>query len=45
VLPLLYPASLTRELQWTLGAGLLVVNAFVYLLVFRSGSRRRSGRW
>ena len=36
LLPVLYPAALTRELQWTLGAGLVAFNALVYLLVWRS---------
>ena len=39
LLPVLYPAALTRELQWTLGAGLVAFNAVAYLLVWRS--RRR----
>lgn len=30
LLPVLYPADLTRELQWTLGAGLLAFNLAVY---------------
>ena len=30
LLPMLYPADLTRELQWTLGAGLLAFNVAVY---------------
>ena len=34
LLPLLYPADLTRELQWTLGAGLLAFNLVVYVLAF-----------
>jgi hypothetical protein len=38
LLPLLYPAALTRELQWTLGAGLLLFNALVYVQLWR---RRR----
>lgn len=38
LLPLLYPLALTRELQWTLGAGLLAFNAAVYLWAWR---RRR----
>lgn len=41
LLPMLYPAALTRELQWTLGAGLLVFNLAVYLLLWW---RRRRGR-
>lgn len=38
LLPMLYPAGLTREVQWLLGGGLLLVNAVVYLLLLR---RRR----
>lgn len=38
LLPLLYPPALTRELQWTLGAGLVAFNLLVYALVLR---RRR----
>ena len=34
LLPLLYPADLTRELQWTLGAGLVAFNVVVYVLAF-----------
>jgi hypothetical protein len=39
LLPLLYPAALTRELQWTLGAALLLFNAVVYLMVWRRWRR------
>lgn len=35
LLPLLYPAALTRDTQWLLGGGLLAFNAIVYLLVWR----------
>lgn len=34
LLPVLYPAALTRELQWTLGAGLVLFNAVVYGLLW-----------
>lgn len=41
VLPVLYPDGLTRELQWTLGAGLVLFNLLVYgWLLWR---RRRRG--
>jgi len=44
LLPVLYPAALTRELQWTLGAGLLLFNLVVYALLgwraLRSGLAR-----
>ena len=41
LLPVLYPAALTRELQWTLGAGLVGFNAAVYTAIW---FRRSSGR-
>ena len=43
LLPLLYPAGLTRDMQYTLGLFVLAVNAVMYgWLGFRA--RRRSGR-
>jgi hypothetical protein len=45
LLPLLYPAALTRELQWLLGGGLLAFNLVVYaLLLLRRRHRRRALR-
>jgi len=41
LLPLLYPHGLTPELQWLLGAGLIVVNLAAYWLVWRTRPRRR----
>jgi len=41
LLPLLYPADLTRELQWTLGGGLVVFNLAVYGAVVWQARRRR----
>ena len=41
LLPLLYPADLTRELQWTLGGGLVVLNLAVYGAVVWQARRRR----
>jgi hypothetical protein len=38
LLPVLYPAALTRELQGTLGTGLVLFNLVVYFFVWR---RRR----
>jgi hypothetical protein len=35
LLPILYPASLSRELQWVLGGLVLLVNAAVYVAVVR----------
>ena len=34
IVPILYPSSLSRELQWGLGGLVVLVNATVYLLVF-----------
>jgi hypothetical protein len=42
VLPVLYPTSLSRDVQWALGALVLLVNGIVYAVVFRS--RRRTTR-
>jgi hypothetical protein len=39
VLPILYPSSLSRELQWVLGSLVVLVNTAVYLALVR---RRRS---
>jgi hypothetical protein len=36
LLPVLYPAALTRELQWVLGAIVIVINAAVYAIIFRN---------
>lgn len=41
LLPMLYPADLTREVQWTLGTGLLVFNLAVYGAVAWQARRRR----
>ena len=40
LLPVLYPAALTRELQWTLGTALVAFNAIVYLLLWLRRRRR-----
>ena len=40
LVPVLYPPSLSRELQWVLGALVILVNAAVYLLVVRRRVRR-----
>jgi len=42
VVPVLYPDALTRELQWTLGVGVVAVNALLYGLWIASHRRRRS---
>ena len=40
LLPILYPASLSRELQWALGGTVLLINAVVYFVVLQRGVRR-----
>jgi hypothetical protein len=35
VLPILYPSSLSRELQWALGGLVVLVNAVVYTVILR----------
>jgi hypothetical protein len=42
LIPILYPQSLTRELQWMLGGLVVGVNLTVYTIMFRR--RRRSGK-
>jgi hypothetical protein len=42
VLPVLYPASLTRPMQIVLGALVLCVNVAVYFVLWRRGTRRLS---
>jgi len=39
LVPLIYPAGLTREWQWGLGVLLLAINAMVYALVWRRRGR------
>ena len=41
IVPVLYPAALTREMQWLLGGLVLAINGAVYLAVLR---RRWQGR-
>jgi hypothetical protein len=41
LLPLLYPAGLTADIQMILGFGVLAANAAVYAWVFHHRSRRR----
>jgi hypothetical protein len=38
--PVLYPAALSREIQWALGGLVLAVNALVYLYVVRGRASR-----
>jgi hypothetical protein len=40
LLPILYPASLSRELQWTLGGIVVLVNIAVYMVVLGRRTRR-----
>ena len=42
ILPLLYPAGLTRTVQLTLGAVVVVVNGLLYAMVWLKWSRARS---
>ena len=41
LIPILYPESLTPQLQRALGGFVLVINAAVYLVVFQRGLRRQ----
>ena len=36
LLPVLYPASLSRDVQWTLGLLVILLNGIVYAVVVRS---------
>ncbi len=40
LLPILYPASLSRELEWALGGMVLLVNAVVYIVVLGRRTQR-----
>ncbi len=40
IVPLVYPASLSRDVQWVLGAVVLLLNAAVYATVLRRRARR-----
>ena len=40
LLPILYPTSLSRELQWALGCIVVLVNVAVYVAVLRRRARR-----
>ena len=42
LLPGMYPADLTRELQFVFGALVVAVNLIVYVAVFRRRGRRRA---
>lgn len=40
LLPLIYPGSLTRELQWLLGGSVVLINAALYLVILRRSRGR-----
>jgi hypothetical protein len=42
LLPIVYPADLTPAIQTALGAGVVMVNVFVYLLAWRRWRMRKS---
>ena len=42
VMPVLYPAALTRPIQWVLGGLVMLVNAVVYTVVYRRHSARKT---
>jgi hypothetical protein len=44
LLPLIYPAGLTRSTQFWLGAAVIVLNLAIYALVIRRRRRRRADR-
>jgi hypothetical protein len=44
LLPALYPADLTRQMQWTLGVAAVLVNMAIYGLVMVQGRRREATR-
>jgi hypothetical protein len=41
LLPVLYPSTLSREMQGALGVAVLLVNTVIYVLVIRSRRKRR----
>lgn len=41
LMPILYPESISRELQWVLGGLVLLINGVVYIVVFRRNVRRQ----
>lgn len=44
LLPVLYPAGLTREVQWVLAGGVVLINVVVYGVVWRRRRRRLARR-
>ena len=43
LLPVVYPAALTHEIQMILGASVLIFNVFIYAWIFGHGMKRRAG--
>lgn len=44
IMPLVYPPGLTREMQWFFGAGVLILNVAIYVIVFRRWKKKGSRR-
>jgi hypothetical protein len=44
LLPIVYPAGLTREIQWLLAALVVLVNAAIYVVLLVRVKRRRATR-
>ena len=44
LIPILYPAALTRDIQWALGSFVVAINVCVYLLMWRLASVRAPPR-
>ena len=42
LLPVIYPAGLTPEIQWLLGIALIIMNVLLYSLLWRRARRRKS---
>ena len=43
LLPVVYPAALTHEIQIVLGASVLILNLFIYAWIFARGIKRSAG--
>jgi hypothetical protein len=43
LMPVLYPAALSREIQWVLGGLVVAINAILYVFVFRRRAAARRG--
>lgn len=41
ILPVVYPAQLTREIQWVIGGAVLLINGVIYGVVLRRALERR----